>query len=157
MPRQQPIARIYSLFDELSVWKTIPPSHQPKLKNSLVILFQRPPRKPSHPGRRGKEQLNAQFIHNKAARVYLDILDLDPHLFLAFILAISPRGCRDFDVQAFVKQHKHEKLRLTAAAKSVLQNIAQEANILTNSHFRKLMISLFPEGPYAVSFLLTFC
>ena len=153
MPQRQPTARIYDLFDELRVSRTIPLSHQPTLKKNLVIAFKRPLRKAAHPGRRSIQQLNAQFVHNKAIKVYLHVLDLDPHLFLAFILAISPRACRDFDVQAFFKQHKHQKLHLTDAAKSILEKNAQEADIRTNPLFRRLITSLFPEGPYMI-FLL---
>ncbi|KAJ3555421.1 hypothetical protein NPX13_g10360 [Xylaria arbuscula] len=141
------LSRISGIFQELFQQQILPSSYLPILEERLVIAC-----KPIAPRHRGKERRPVQDsrLHHKlkkAKKVYLDILDQDPHIFIPFILAITPRACETFNILQFLKVHpRNDRIHFLDVARATLDSIAQRHGIIQDSHYKALIQSLF-HGP----------
>jgi hypothetical protein len=103
--------------------------------------------------RRLKPLENREYLlqtrQRKARRIYLEVLEKDPYIFLAFILTVSPRVCYRTDNSRFFQQHRERKIFLSNDANLLLWQIAIKHGIDKTVHFRKLMRSIFELRPPA--------
>lgn len=146
MPQRQ-TSRINDIFQELNQSRTIPSLYQDALEDRLLITCQRFSRQQRQTVPRAPNEYRSQHQRKKASTVYLKILDCDPHLFLPFILAITPKACETFNVFKFQQQKAEgNRLVLNDSAKLILEDIAKNCKIDSNPHFRRLIEALFPKG-----------
>ncbi len=153
-PKGRPKITTYDIREELKTHHTIPIYLQRELEVRLVIAFQKQGRQPRAKVPREKKQILANTRENKAHKVYLEVLDKDCHLFLPFLLATSPRACISFDLEDFFQKHKGRRCRLDLSieSKQLLQGIAGRRGFDQNHYYKKLIESIFPEGPYEISY-----
>jgi len=119
------------------------------LRDRLTIASKDPERQKRAEQPRQQKHLLAQSRRNRARRLYLEVLDKDPHAFLPFILGVSPRSCVTFDLKRFFEFQKNNPCRVTglsAEAKASLEDIAKDYSFIESPHFKKLLDVVFREG-----------
>ena len=139
---------IFKVSQELNWCRTIPATYWNALKEHLSITF-----KPSA-GRlkRGKtpclkEDYRLHYKKKKAQKVYLEILEDYPHIYIPFILAIPPKSCEKFDLGVFRRNYDLTgKIDLRDDARTVLEDIATKEGFNQNRLYQLLMQSIFPRG-----------
>ncbi|ORX99354.1 hypothetical protein BCR34DRAFT_495444, partial [Clohesyomyces aquaticus] len=110
------------------------------LKKQLVIACKPLTRQPRRKVRRSQSDILSHYKQKKANNVYLEVLNKDPHLFLPFILAISPSACRTFNASKLCQRLKQEHpIQLQNNAKIVLNNIANKNSIIRSPYYKKLI------------------
>jgi hypothetical protein len=145
-------ASAYDIRKELTTHRTIPIYLHATLENRLVIAFKELVRQRRAEVPRKKKQILANNRENKAHKVYLRVLDEDCHVFLPFILAISPRACVTFNHDDFFLHHKDRRSRLdlSTETKELLEGIARRRGFAQNPQYRKWIESISPKGPYEI-------
>ncbi|KAJ5346145.1 hypothetical protein N7452_004149 [Penicillium brevicompactum] len=140
MASKSPIfASIYRKHEEIGRKRTISPSDIPVLEERMVIactVFEVPQPKP---GGRKNQQLLEQSRQRKARKVYREILDECPDIFLAFLLTVSPRKSVEFDLPTFHEQHHAQPFALCEKGKSLLFQIATRHGFQKSDPFQMLM------------------
>lgn len=143
------VSRVYEILTDLNRRRAIPIIHQATLEERLVIVCKPLDRLPRLKVPRPNLNVKSHYRQRRAQRVYLEVLDEDPCVFLAFILAISPRACESFDLRGFRQQHqKQSGTHLNDELKSTLDAIAEKQHFKQSPYYERLIESLFP-GPYA--------
>jgi len=143
-----PTRLIYDTLKQLNNGGAIPSLHLSTLESGLILAFTDFKRLPRAEIRRGRKEVVAHSRQGKAGKIYLQVLDEDSHIFLPFILAISPRRSRTFDLKGFFLHHRDSgcKLQLSNEAGRQLEEIARRQEFTQSTHYKKLMKSLFPQG-----------
>lgn len=141
---------IYEKFKDINGRQTIPAADISTLGERLAIVCI----VPQTQQRRLKRLKNSEYLvqsrERKARNVYFEVLEKFPDIFLAFILTVSPKACRQFAVGSFVQQHTEQPISLCSDANLILWRIATEHGIEKTVRFQKLMSSLFKlPSPYA--------
>jgi hypothetical protein len=148
-------SRINKVLKDIGRRQTIPSNYRATLEKRLVIACKPLTRQPRGKVRRSRSDILSHHKQKKANNVYLEVLDEDPHLFLPFILAISPSACGTFDASELCQRLKQEHpIQLRNDAKIVLDDIANENGIIGSPHYKKLIQDLFREGSYDVFYRL---
>lgn len=141
--------RIFRVLEEINQHHTIPDIYHKALEDHLVITFTQPsgPLKQSkthHP----KKEYKLQYKNTKAHRVYVEILEDYPQLFIPFILATPPKSCETFKLGEF--QEKHDlsaiKVDLKPNIQRTLDNITNRKGFNQNQRYQHLICTLFPSG-----------
>lgn len=135
-------ASIYRKHEDISRTKAIPSSDISLLEERLVIVckvFEAPQPKP---GGRGNKELLAQSRQRKAQKIYREVLDVCPDIFLAFLLTVSPRSSIGFDLPTFHNLHQPQHITLSEKAISLLWQIATRHGFQNSGPFQLLMRSI---------------
>jgi hypothetical protein len=84
----------------------IPATYLETLKERLIITF-KPPAGRSKRSKipRSNREYRVRYRAKKAHQVYLEILEDYPHIYIPFILAVSPESCECFDLEEFRQKH----------------------------------------------------
>lgn len=137
--------RVFDILQEINRRRTIPAFYREILEERLIITF-----KPLGVQKRGKtprskEEYRVKYKEKKAQKVYLEILEDYPHIFIPFILAITPKGCERFNVTEFRQNHGlTEKIDLGDHVRATLESIARKRMFSQNPLFQLLIESVFP-------------
>lgn len=138
---------VYRKMDEIETSQTIPAADQTLLGERLAIACVAQETQQ----RRLKPLENREYLlqtrQRKARRIYLEVLEKDPCIFLAFILTVSPRVSYRIDISRFFQQHRERKIFLSNDANLLLWKIAIKHGVDKTVHFRKLMRSIFELRP----------
>ncbi|KAI1370203.1 hypothetical protein F4677DRAFT_439044 [Hypoxylon crocopeplum] len=86
MMTSRQLTHINELIEALARQQTIPPSHLATLEERLVIACKSRNRQLRGIERRSRREIRYRYKQNKAQKVYLNVLDENPHLFLPFLL-----------------------------------------------------------------------
>lgn len=137
---------IYKKNEDIIARQTIPATDIPILGKRLAIVCAIPPTQER--GANGLKRIeNREYLARSRERrvreIYLEVLEKFPDIFLAFILTVSPKACRQFNVRSFLQQHTKQPLALCDDASLVLWRIATEHGIEKTARFQKLIKSLF--------------
>ena len=138
---------------ELSNGCTIPLLYQITFEEALAITCQDFSHRQSRSDKGPQSNIKgrSRYFHKKANSVYLRILEYDPHIFIPFVLAFTPRACEKFDVSTFCQKHPKGS-RLTTISKEDVVRIGNKLNIDEHPHFKILTSVLFTKGsPHHVS------
>ena len=145
--REPDYRHIYTIQDKLNEHGTIPTIYQTTLEDRLVIACRPLGRLQRRTVARPQKEIKLLSKQRHATRVYLNILDMDPHVFLPFIIAVSPKACESFNLSDFHQRHsKRDRLRLHLKNETrlVLEGMAQREEIISQStHFKRLIELLF--------------
>ena len=144
---------IYNVHKEIRKRGAIPSHRHKELEDRLVIACKESQRQPRAEVPRERKEILAKARQKKAHKLYLQVLDEDCHIFLAFILAISPRACCSFNLDSFFRHYEGRqcKLQLGIETKGLLDEIASRRGLIRNPHLDKLMKLVFPQGLLEVS------
>jgi hypothetical protein len=137
---------IYEKFKEINGRQTIPADDISTLGKRLAIVCRVPQtqqRRPNRVKRLKNREYLVQSRERKVRNVYFEVLEKFPDIFLAFILTVSPKACRQFKVGDLFKQHTKQPISLCNEANLILWRIATEHGIEKSVRFQKLMSSLF--------------
>lgn len=135
----------------------IPSHYHVDLENRLAIAWGERKRKRFNikPRSRGENLLASR--ENRARIIYLQAQDEDCLLFLAFILAYSPRSCVDFKTTEFVEFRDYAlnniQQKASPETEKLLKTMAIRKGFNQNLHYLNFMQKMFPEGfvkPYCV-------
>ena len=138
--------KIITVCEELNKHGIIPSHRHTELEARLAIAFSSAGRRPRAQIALERKQILANTRKNKARKTYLTVLDRDPHIFLPFILAISPRGC-SFDVEPVLLNIKaRSPVQLNIEVKALLDDVAKTGEFIQNPHYDKLLKACFPQG-----------
>lgn len=146
---------IYTKFQEIEITKNISEVDVPLLRERLVIAFTTLEGKQQ---RRVKSLKNNEYLilsrQRKARKVYLEVLQMDPHIFVAFTITMSPKMCSQFDRSPsdrlrFYQQHKGRTIILNNDANMLFWQIAIDHGIANTPSFCHLMRSIFKLAPPA--------
>lgn len=141
---------IYKAWNNLSINQTIPSDSLELLGERLAIAFAPKVKEQRRNGRRRNLEYVAQHRRKIARKIYLEILEKDPNIFLPFILTVSPRACLSFDISSFLKRHQSQGRHfLRNNAEAILWGLAKKHDIDGSLHFRKLMREIFQLSPPA--------
>ncbi|KAF1994493.1 hypothetical protein P154DRAFT_527053 [Amniculicola lignicola CBS 123094] len=133
---------------ELLRRRTVPASHRKILEERLAIAFKPLERQTRETTPRPIRDVRRRYKRKKAQKVYLDILDEDPHAFLSFILAISPKACERFEVSSFFQsREKQSRIPLNISTRAILHNMAKEHEFSQSHHYQIWIDLLFPGSP----------
>ncbi|KAF2185279.1 hypothetical protein K469DRAFT_665560 [Zopfia rhizophila CBS 207.26] len=139
-------SRVYEVLKDLNRRQTIPANHRTTLEERLAIACKPLTRQPREKVPRARRDVRSYHKRKKAQSVYLGVLDEAPHVFLPFILAISPKACECFDSSDFCQDHKKQnRIPLSSEAKSILEEIAEKHEISQSPHYKRLIELLFPK------------
>lgn len=148
-------SHIYEILGQLNRRQTIPSFHREALEERLVISCKPLGRQQRRKVRRTQQEIRSHYKQRKAQKVYLEVLDEDPHVFLPFILAISPKACESFDISGFCQCHKKcKRIYLSNDAKTIFEDIAKRQKLDQSPHYKRLIEVLFPQGEYNNLYLL---
>ena len=135
----------------------IPSHYHVDLENRLAIAWGERKRKRFNIKPRSRGDLLLATRENRARIIYLQAQDEDCLLFLAFILAYSPRSCVDFKTTEFVefRDYALDNIRQKASPETekLLKTMAIRRGFNQNLHYLNYMQTMFPEGfvkPYCV-------
>ena len=141
MERQ--FSRIYDISRELWAAQGIPDSYRVALEQRLPIAFRSFDRRPRLMKQRTPRSKKEYSRQKKANKVYQVVFEMDPSIFLPFILAISPRACEAFNLIKFCQQHqKQDGIRLVN--REFLDGIAYTQGIRDTAGYKRLTERLFP-------------
>lgn len=144
---------VYTKFQEIETTQNISEVDAPLLRERLVITCTAPEEKQQ---RRVNSLKNNEYLmlsrQRKARKVYLEVLKMDPHIFVAFVLTMSPKICSQFDRSPsdrlrFHQQHKGRKIFLSNDANLLFWQIAIDHGIANTSSFCHLMRAIFQLDP----------
>ena len=140
------MSTIYRTRDDLRECGTVPVDDYEIIAERLVITCKRhTDHRRRRKGGRGPRDLRSKYQESKAQKAYSKVLEDDPHIFIPFIMDISPRICESFDVLKFCETHteRHE-IRFDEETKTFLEQTARRKDIDESLPFKKLMRILFP-------------
>lgn len=143
-------ATIYKQSEEIDARQNIPEASILLFEERLGIVCTISKAQPRRGRTANHEQLK-QSREKRARRIYLDVLEKCPDIFLAFILAVSPRHCLEFDLLGFFQQHREQPIFLCNEANLLLWEIAVKKGFEKSDPFRKLMARLFSPKPPATA------
>lgn len=120
--------RIFRVLEEINQRHTIPNIYYEALEDCLVITFTQP----SGPLKQSKtcylkKEYKLQYKNTNTHRVYVEILEDYPQLFIPFILATPPKSCETFKLGEFREKHD-----LSAVKVDLRPNIQQTLDNITN-------------------------
>lgn len=134
------------MLNDINARQTIPAANISILEQRLVIVCMVPQTQQRRP-RRSTRLESCEYVgqsrERKALRIYSDVLDELPDIFLPFILVVSPNACCKFELSRFFQQHRKQPITLCNDANLMLWRIATTHGIENTVRFRKLMNSLF--------------
>jgi hypothetical protein len=133
------ILRIYQVAKELNDHGTVPSYHQQNLENRLVVWGKAYVKYCTKDGRRTRSEYEVTYRRNLCRRKYLEVYDKNTHLFLTFILALSPRACSDFTaIDDLLQRDEVQRCRLNLSleTKRLFDGIATRRGLANNpKHF----------------------
>jgi hypothetical protein len=140
--------RISNVTQELTRRRTIPSAYLCDLEKRLFITFESPTgRLKRRRTIRSKQEYKSQYGKRKAQKMYLEILEDAPQIFVPFVLAVSPESCERFNLESFRKKADlRSKLDFKDDVLSTLQEIARKGKFDRNPLYQQLISSLFPNG-----------
>ncbi|KFY69058.1 hypothetical protein V496_00569 [Pseudogymnoascus sp. VKM F-4515 (FW-2607)] len=128
----------------------IPSHYHVDLENRLAIAWGERKRKRFDIKPRSRGENLVATRENRARIIYLQAQDEDCLLFLAFILAYSPRSCVDFKTTEFVEFHDYAldniQQRASPETEKLLKTMAIRRGFNQNLHYLNYMQTMFPEG-----------
>jgi hypothetical protein len=89
---------------------------------------------------------------SRARQLYREIQDADEHLFLAFVLAISPTECikksfgKTMEYLSRLENYEPYRLKLNHAAKKFFESTAAEEGFAGNHRYLNFMNASFPQN-----------
>lgn len=144
------ILRVHQVAKELNDHKTVPSYHQQNLEDRLVVVWGESKRQTrTKEGRRTRSEYEATYRRNLCRRKYLEVYDKNTHLFLTFILALSPRACSDFTaIDDLLQRDEVQRCRLDLSpeTKGLFEGIAIRRGFDDNPKYAAFIESLFPKG-----------
>ncbi|EKV08135.1 hypothetical protein PDIG_60520 [Penicillium digitatum PHI26] len=140
------MSSIYRTRDDLRDCGTIPVENYETIAERLVITCKRhTDHRRRRKGGRAPQDLRTKYQESKAQKSYSKVLEDDPHIFIPFIIDISPRICESFDVSKFCETHiERQEIGFDEKTKSFLEETARRKGIDESLPFKKLMRFLFP-------------
>lgn len=140
-------SRISKVHDELSRCNNIPSAYLSTLEERLLIAFHNFRRQERLKTPRASKDVRSQHTQKKANRVYLSVLDFNPHLLIPFMLAISPKSCETFNFSnGQAEQANLPNIHFGDGTKQTLQETAQRHNFEQHPFYRKLVDAIFETG-----------
>jgi hypothetical protein len=140
------MSSIYRTRDDLRDCGNVPVEYYETIAERLFITCKHHTdhRRRKIGGRRPQE-LRSKYQESKAQKAYSKVLEDDPHIFIPFIIDISPRICESFDVSKFCELHtERNEIRFGEETKTFLEQTAGRKGIDESLLFKKLMRFLFP-------------
>ena len=99
----------------------------------------------------GQDEPATAWRKGRARRAYNEIQDLDAHLFLAVVLAITPTECARTSFDNVLEHllrlenYKSYRLNLNPASKKVFESTAAEQGFAGSRRYLNFMQALFPQ------------
>ncbi|PYH75398.1 hypothetical protein BO82DRAFT_388035 [Aspergillus uvarum CBS 121591] len=90
------IERIHEMFEQLSRVKSVPNDYVSLVEERLTLICRPPDRLKRMERARPKKEYNLHDRLKRARRIYLEVLEVFPGIFLPFIMAVSPNSCRSW-------------------------------------------------------------
>ena len=141
---------IYKIMMEMDTRQMIPSCYWDLLEVRLVIACRPPQSSKRRKISRSRAEVVSQHDLRKAYQSYSGVVDIDPYIFIPFILAVSPRICRTFDLSEFLRDHAHRnRIHLGKRAKDTLEEIARKYDIGRSYVYQRLIAVLFSAPPSA--------
>jgi hypothetical protein len=137
-PRE--LSPIYEIWEEINRSQTISVSCFEIIGERLNIAFTVPEKKQRRSSQGQKPNYKSAHQRKKARNIYLDVFATDVHIFIPFILTISPRACEGFRISIFHQHHeKKTKIHFNDETLALLWRAARQYGCDNTVHFRKLM------------------
>lgn len=143
------LACMYKLRDRINELRSIPTTYRALLERRLVIACSEFKRQGRGEAVRSTREIKARHAEKRAHKLYLDVLDEDPQIFIPFLLVVdADTACVKYDLGLFRQRHdQRAKTRLGDADKVILEDIARRHGIGDSIAFQKLIRALFPATP----------
>ncbi|EXJ66021.1 uncharacterized protein A1O5_10635 [Cladophialophora psammophila CBS 110553] len=142
------LSQIDKVSKDLNRNKTVPFVYLRTLEDRLVLLCTFFGRQPRSAERRPKKEVNAVYCCKKAQKVYFEVLETYPHVFLPFILAISPRSCLSFDLSQLGHYNSPpDGFHWSNNVKETFASIGQKREISEGTYYKKVIEVLFLSWP----------
>lgn len=144
---QRLMSTIYETSLEISEQLGIPARLLDTLEKQLIIICTSYPRQSrSDTSRRARRDVRLYYKQKRAQKVYVDILEKAPQMFLPFILAVTPKTCEKFTAINFYQMHTDSKrIELRRDTKPIFEDIAKKNSLNESPHYKKLIKVLYPE------------
>ncbi|RAH84385.1 hypothetical protein BO86DRAFT_416919 [Aspergillus japonicus CBS 114.51] len=120
------IERINELFEQLSRVKSVPNDYVSLVEERLTLICRPPDRLRRMETARPKREYNLHDRLKRARRIYLEVLEVFPSIFLPFIMTVSPNSCRSWKTSDVRKNLQSCKsAALSGEVLNDLENIAK--------------------------------
>ncbi|KAJ5460918.1 uncharacterized protein N7458_002470 [Penicillium daleae] len=147
MSQTADIARVYAMREKIKREKTIPEEYLVILIERLPLSFGQYPHQDAPKSGRRSAAYQLRWRLKKAGIVYRRVRRTDPHIFLPFLLSITPRGCESFDDERFEQNHQDRyNLHLSNDCLTLLQAQGRNLKIEDNRDFQDFIKHLFELG-----------
>ncbi|PYH92691.1 hypothetical protein BO71DRAFT_420611 [Aspergillus ellipticus CBS 707.79] len=134
---------LYQKWEEIHVSQTIPGSSLSLLEERLSIIYTTK-EEPKRSNRCQNSHYIQQHRQKKAQDIYLSIFDIDPHIFIPFILIVTPRACLLFNISEFQSKHtKQGTLFSCNEALHIFLSIARKHGLERNLLYRRFLGTIF--------------
>lgn len=147
MSQPADIARVYAMREKIKREKSIPEEYLAILIERLPLSFGQYSHQDDPKSGRRSAVYQSRWRLKKAGSAYRRVRRTDPHIFLPFLLSISPRGCESFDNALFEQNHRDRyNLHLSNDCLTLLQAQGRNLEIQDNRDFQGFIKDLFELG-----------
>ena len=137
-------ARIHKTQQKILREGTIPKKLEENFEKRLVITFLPIVSNSRGQVRQEKRVYRSRWKEKTARSIYLEVLRIDPHILIPFLLSISPKACETFDIAGFERCHTQRRIVLLGnGARSFLDDFATKHNLNEKSQFRQYLLFIF--------------
>jgi hypothetical protein len=148
------LQRIQEMVEQLNRLQSIPGDYESTLEERLVLVCNPPKRLERMKIPRRKGEYSSHDRLKRARKIYLEVLENFPHVFVPFILVVPPNACRTWKASE-VQQHLKgcNGIRLSYETRANFDGIAKKRDIGQTAAYKRLRSLLFPAG-YIQHFVL---
>lgn len=143
---QRLMSKVHNTSVEISQQRAIPSKLLTTLEEHLIITCTSYPRQARGDSLRARRDVRSYYKQKRAQKIYLEILDNAPQIFLPFILTVTPKACEKIKAIDFYQMHSDSKrIDLRRGTKIIFEEIARKNDLNESPHYRKVIRVLFPE------------
>jgi hypothetical protein len=155
------LQRFHDIIEVLDQQQSIPSDYEPIFEERLILICSTPGRLPRKETPRPKSEYKAHDQLKRARKIYLEVLERFPRLFVPFILVVSPRSCQTWKASAMWKDLKGcMGIPLGDKIYQHMECVARNRDISQTAVYKRMKLLLFPPGmknrPSLSTFQLTY-
>ncbi|KAF1357329.1 hypothetical protein EJ07DRAFT_128674 [Lizonia empirigonia] len=137
---------VHKTLLEISEQQRIPSRLLDTLEKHLIIFCTPYPRLPRSDSLRARRDVRSYYKKKRAQKVYVDMLDNAPQIFLPFILVVTPKACENLKAIDFYQMPTDgRRMKLRRGTKLVFDEIAEKNGLNDSPQYKKMIKVLFPE------------
>lgn len=139
--------RICQVVGVLDQRQSIPSEYEPIFEERIVLICNPLERLPRKATPRPKAEYKAHDLLKKARKIYLEVLERFPLVFVPFILAVSPASCQTWKASEMWRDLQGCKATpLSNNIYNYMERLAIDRGIHQTAVYKRIKQLLYPKG-----------